>query len=252
MNQVYQAGLWGVVSGSALILGAAVGYGVNVPRRVVASVMAFGAGVLLSAIAFELMDEAYQRAGLAPAVAGFLMGAAVYTAANRVLAEWGAKHRKRSHIQPAAANEEDASGAAIAVGALLDGVPESIVLGLSILHGGAVSVATLVAIFLSNLPEGLSSSAGMRRAGRSARYIFGMWISIALLTAVGSIVGYAVFGRFSPSVVAATTVAAGAMLAMIADTMMPEAHAETHDFAGLITVAGFLVSFALSKSVGGA
>ncbi len=251
MNQVYQAGLWGGVSGAALVVGAGVGYWANVPRRVVAGVMAFGAGVLLSAIAFELMDHAYQQAGLVPTALGFLVGAAVYTLANRMLASWGAKHRKRSRMPTTEPTDTQGTGVAIAVGALLDGIPESIVLGLSVLHGGAVSMATLVAIFLSNLPEGLSSSAGLRRAGRAATYIFGMWISIALATAVASVVGYTVFGSFSaPTVAATTTVAAGAMLAMVADTMMPEAFAETHDFAGLITVAGFLVSFALSKLAG--
>lgn len=251
MNPVAQAALWGWVSGGALLIGAACGYWVRVPRRGIAGVMAFGAGVLLSVIAFELADHAYQRAGLMPVTLGFVAGAIVYTAANRLLAYWGAKHRKRSRLQTSVSSDRAASGLALAVGALLDGIPESIVLGLSLRHGAAVSVATLVAIFLSNLPEGLSSAAGMRHAGRPAKSVFGTWIAIAFSTGIAAVLGYSVFGSFSPSIVAATTtVAAGAMLAMIADTMMPEAFAEAHDFAGLITVAGFLVSFALSKLVG--
>ena len=133
--------------------------------------------------------------------------------------------------------DQGGSGLAIAVGALLDGVPESIAIGLSILHGGAVSVATVAAIFLSNLPEGLSSSAGMRRSGRSATYVFGVWLVIAIACGLSSLVGYTVFDSFSPFVVGATTaVAAGAMLTMIVDTMIPEAFAETHNWAGLIAV----------------
>lgn len=140
---------------------------------------------------------------------------------------------------------------AIAVGALIDGIPESIAIGLSILHGGAVSVATVAAIFLSNLPEGLSSSAGMRRAGRSAAYVFGVWTTIAVACGLASLAGYAVFDAFSPFVVAATTaVAAGGMLAMIVDTMIPEAVAETHDWARRFVVLGFLVSFTLTKVAG--
>jgi ZIP family zinc transporter len=116
------------------------------------------------------------------------------------------------------------------------------------IHGGAVSAATLAAIFVSNVPEGLSSSAGMRQAGRSARYVFGLWIGIALLSGGAALAGYTVFSRFSPAIIAASTAtAAGAILAMLADTMIPEAFAETHDLAGLITVLGFLTSFLVTK-----
>jgi ZIP family zinc transporter len=152
--------------------------------------------------------------------------------------------------QPTAA-QDAGSGMAIAVGALLDGVPESIVIGLSMLGGHGVSFVAVVAIFLSNLPEALSSAAGMKRAGRSAGFIFGIWGGIALASGVAALLGYAVFSDSSPEVVAATmAVAAGAVLAMLVDTMIPEAFEQTHDFAGLITVAGFLAAFALSKSAG--
>ena len=137
---------------------------------------------------------------------------------------------------------------AIAIGALLDGIPESIVIGLSMLKGGTVSMVTVVAIFLSNIPEGLSSAAGMKKAGRSATYIFGIWGSIALASGVAALVGYHVFQGFSPEVVAATTaIAAGAILAMLVDTMIPEAFEVAQTLAGLVTVAGFLTAFMLSK-----
>lgn len=229
-------------------MGAAVAYFARVPTRLIAAIMAFGSGVLISALAFELMDEAYRRGGFTGTAIGFLAGAAVYTAANWVLARQGAKHRKRSGGQQPSETENSGSGLAIAVGALLDGIPESIVIGLSLLHGGAVSVAAVVAIFLSNLPEGLSSAAGMKKAGRPKGYIFGVWGGIAVVSGIAALLGYAVFRHFSAAVVAATTaVAAGAILAMLVDTMIPEAFEEAHDFAGLITVAGFLASFALSK-----
>jgi ZIP family zinc transporter len=137
---------------------------------------------------------------------------------------------------------------AIAIGALLDGLPESIVIGLSLLAGGAVSFVAVIAVFLSNVPEGLSSAAGMKKAGRSAGYVFGVWTAIAVLSGIAAWVGCAVFKDFSASVVAGTTaVAAGAILAMLADTMIPEAFENAHDASGLITVAGFLASFMLSK-----
>lgn len=243
-----QAGFWGCVAGAALLLGAAAGYWMRVPQRLIAAIMAFGSGVLISALSFDLMDEAFRQGGFNATAIGFLGGAIVFTAANRVLASFGAKHRKRSSGRQA----DEGNGLALALGALMDGIPESIVIGLSLLKGGAVSTVTVAAIFLSNIPEGLSSAAGMKRAGRSVGYIFGIWGGIALASGAAALVGYTVFQRFSPAVVAATTaVAAGAILAMLVDTMIPEAFEEAHDYAGLITVAGFLAAFALSK-LGGA
>jgi hypothetical protein len=129
-----------------------------------------------------------------------------------------------------------------------DGIPESIVISLSMLQGGTVSTVAVIAVFLSNLPEGLSSATGMRKAGRSASYIFGVWGGIAAVSGIAALLGYALFGQFSPNIVAATTaVAAGAILAMLADTMIPEAFELAHNFAGLITVIGFLVAFVLTK-----
>jgi ZIP family zinc transporter len=242
------AGVWGLVAGSALLIGASVGYYLRVSQRLVAGVMAFGSGVLISALSFELMDEAYKRGGFGSTAAGFLGGAAVYTGANWVLAHYGARHRKRSGGEQPSEQQKSGSGLAIAVGSLLDGIPESIVIGLSMLGGGAVSWVAVTAIFLSNIPEGLSSSAGMRKAGRSAGYVFGVWGGIAAVCGISFLLGYAVFAGFGPQVVAATTaVAAGAILAMLADTMIPEAFEETHTAAGLITVTGFLTAFYLSK-----
>jgi ZIP family zinc transporter len=241
-----QAALWGLIAGSALLLGALAGYFLALPQRLIAAVMAFGSGVLIAALAFELMDEANRLGGFAATAAGFLAGAVAFTAANWLLALSGARHRKRSgERHPAAA---EGAGAAIAIGALIDGIPESIVMGVSLIEGEQISLVIVAAVFLSNIPEGLSSAAGMRHAGRSGRYVFALWGGIALICGVASWLGFTAFSGFPPPVIAAVmAVAAGAVLAMLVDTMIPEAFAEAHDFAGLITVLGFLVSFALSR-----
>jgi ZIP family zinc transporter len=242
------AGLWGFVAGAALLIGAAIAYFWSVPPRWIAGVSAFGAGVLISALSFELMDEAYRRGGFISTAVGFLAGALIFTLANWALSRHGAKHRKRSGELHPSESAHAGSGLAIAIGALIDGVPESIVIGLSLLHGGAVSFVAVIAIFISNVPEGLSSSAGMKKAGRSATYIFSVWTTIAVVSGLAALAGYTIFEHFPPTVIGATTaVAAGAILAMLVDTMIPEAFEGAHNFAGIITVSGFLISFMLSK-----
>nr|WP_228532588.1 ZIP family metal transporter [Micromonospora sp. ANENR4] len=231
------------------MIGAAVGFFARVPRRMTASVMAFGAGVLLSAVSFELIDEAHEQGGLRPVVIGAAIGALAYTGANVLLARHGARHRKRSGDEQPSEQEQPGSGTAIAVGALLDGVPESVVIGASLLAGGPVSLVTVIAVFLSNVPEGLSSAAGMRQAGRTRRYVFGLWTAIALISGAAALAGYTLLGGAPPEVLATiTALAAGAILAMITDTMVPEAFADAHLLVGLITVLGFLVAFALSHA----
>jgi zinc transporter, ZIP family len=243
-----QAGLWGVLAGGALVVGALIAWFVKVPRSVVASVMAFGAGVLISALAFDLVAEAESKGGLTPTLIGFLGGAVVYVVANVALSAKGARHRKRSEDQQPSEDEQSGSGTAIAIGALLDGVPESIVLGLTLLAGQGIGVPVLAAVFISNLPEGLSSAAGMKRAGRQATYVFGVWCGIALISGAAGALGVLLLDGASPAVVAAiTAVAAGAILAMVADTMIPEAFERTHLYAGLVATVGFALSFALEQ-----
>jgi ZIP family zinc transporter len=244
-----QAGGWGLLAGSALLVGAAVGYLARIPQRVVASVMAFGAGVLLSAVSFELISEAHAQGGMLATSVGAVSGALLFTGCNMVLARRGARHRKRSGGHQPSEDEHSGSGKAIALGALLDGVPESMVIGTSVLGGGAVSTVTVAAVFISNVPEGLSSAAGMRRAARPARYVFGLWGGIAVVAGLAAVAGSTLLGGLPPAGLAGLTgLAAGAILAMVADTMIPEAFENAHLAIGVVLVAGFLIAFGLSHA----
>ncbi|MFC7402996.1 ZIP family metal transporter [Citricoccus sp. GCM10030269] len=238
------AGGAGLFAGAALLLGSAVGWIVHVPRTVVAAVMAFGSGVLISALTFELVQEPLDVGGLPATVSGFAVGSVTYVGLNIALARFGARHRKRSGNQPS--SSESGSGGAIAVGALLDGIPESMVLGLSVLAGGGVSVPMFAAVFISNVPEGLSSAAGWKRTGRGPGYIFSVWGSIAVASGLAALAGYLLLDGAPPSTLAfVNALAAGAILAMITDTMIPEAFESAALYSGLLATFGFLAAFCL-------
>ena len=231
----------GALAGGALLVGALIAWFVDVPRRVVATIMAFGSGVLISALAFDLVEEAADEGGFWPAMAGFLAGAVVYVGANLLLDILNARNRRGSGDSPG-------TGTGIAVGALLDGVPETAVLGLSMVAGGQVSIPVLIAIVISNLPEGLASTAELKADGRSARYVFALWIGIAVACALSSLGGFVLLDGVSEEATAfVTAIAAGAILAMITDTMIPEAFRDAKAFTGLIATVGFFVSFGVHQ-----
>ncbi|QPC44876.1 ZIP family zinc transporter [Kaustia mangrovi] len=239
---------WGLAAGSALLIGALVGWYATPGKRTTAAIMAFGSGVLISAVAFDLMDEARLSGGMVPTSLGFLAGALAFTVGTLLLGRLGGRHRKRSGRQQDPSGQ---AGIAIALGSLLDGIPEAMVIGLSLLEGEGVALATVAAIFLSNLPEGLSSAAGMKATGRGRGYVFGVWGGVTLICGLAALAGFSLFEGADPRLVALTqAIAGGAIIAMIADTMIPEAFGETHSATGLITALGFLVAFSLSHMLG--
>jgi len=245
---MWEAAFWGFVGGFALIVGAVVGLTVRTPSRVIGLVMGFGAGVLISAVAFDLTEEAFEAAGAVPVVVGLVAGALTFYAGDWVIDRKGGEGRKRS---PSDGGEGDEGSAnAIVLGAMLDGVPESVAIGVTLLEGGTVGVAVVTAVFLSNVPESLSSAAGLRHR-HSRRWVLGLWAGVAVLSAASAAAGYGLLGGAPPATVAVVQAfAGGAIITMLADTMMPEAFKETNrsKTVGLVTCVGFILAFLLSHA----
>jgi zinc transporter, ZIP family len=238
---VLEAFLWGAVGASALLVGALIAYLTPPSPKVVAIVMALGSGLLIGSVSFELIDEALLSADVG--LVGFctLIGAGTFTAGNWVLTKTGGGDRK-----DADGAQESGSSLAIVFGSVLDGVPESFVLGLTVLQGG-VSVALLSGVLLSNLPEGMSSSAGLRAAGWPRSRVVWMWLAVIAVAALSAAAGYAMLDPASGRTGAvAQGFAAGALLAMIADTMLPEAYEVEGVVTGSLVAIGFAVSLMLS------
>jgi zinc transporter, ZIP family len=240
---VVEAFFWGAIGAAALLIGALIAYFLNPSRQVIAVVMAIGTGLLIGSVSFELVDDALENQAVAGVASMVLLGALVFTAGNWLLDRYGGATRK----DPTGA-QSDASPLAIVLGSVLDGIPESFVLGLTVLQGG-VSLALLVGIALSNLQEGMSSSSGLKRAGWSRRRVVLMWLAVIAVSAISAAAGYAVLGPAGARTGALIEAfAAGALLAMLADTLLPEAYKVEKVFTGPLVVIGFAISLGLSSA----
>jgi ZIP family zinc transporter len=231
--------LWGGLAASSLLIGYLLAER-RLSNRTIGLIMGFGAGALISAIAYELVPES-AIGGWAMALA-FVLGALVFFSGDWLVDHWGGKHRKTI-----AGKQEEGSGAAIFIGTLLDSIPESLVLGIGLALGGSISVAFLAAVFVSNLPEGVAGTVNLAAAGHSRRNVLWMWVVMVLVSAASSVLGYGII-QWVPTadgdVVQAF--AAGAMLTMLADAMIPEAYEHGGKLVGLFTVLGFAVAAGLS------
>jgi ZIP family zinc transporter len=202
--------------------------------------MAFGSGVLLSAVSFELVEEAANTATtLRSTFLGLFAGAVVFTAGDIVISTLGYSARKDIDGSP-----QSAGGLTIVFGTLLDGIPESAVLGLTLLQTNEVGAAMLVAVFVSNVPEAIAATVGLRSGGWSRPMVAGLWGTIAVASAISAAAGYALLDGASADTLAFTfAFAGGAMLTMLATSMMPEAFEHAGRAVGLVTVLGFAVAF---------
>jgi ZIP family zinc transporter len=224
--------VWGALAASSLVIGALLGLARAWPDRWIGLVLAFGAGALISAVSYELAEEGIGVGGAVPVAIGLAVGALTYWALDRRLE----------------ARSGSSAGTALALGAFLDGIPEQLVLGIGIATGGGVSIALLVAIFVSNLPEAIGSATAMREAKRKPAQIRRLWIAVAAVCLLATVAGYAIADSAPGELQGGIDgFAAGALLVMLIDSMVPEATGKAGNVAGLLTTLGFAVAAGLSS-----
>lgn len=241
-----EAFLWGILASSGLLVGTILAYTVKINRRVLGLIMAFGVGVLISAVAHQLIVEAFEiHADNLVITAGLLTGALVFFAGDTLIDKFGGGHRKRPHHK-----HQDGSGLAILLGTVLDGIPESLIIGLSLGSGGPVSIAMVIAVFISNMPEAIASTTSLRASGWKARSIVGLWLAVVMVAGLSALAGYLLFSSVHESLHAfVLAFSGGAILTMLSDTMMPEAYKDSGKTVGLLTTLGFGLAFAVSTLV---
>ncbi|HET6590539.1 MAG TPA: hypothetical protein VFG45_10290 [Candidatus Nitrosocosmicus sp.] len=247
--------VFGFIASIPLLIGSVFAMFVKFPKHIVASIIAFGSGVLIAALSFSLMQEAFEQSqSLISVILGFLFGGVSYTVANYLLikrSKGELRKRKKAHGDVAGGGKE-ATGIALLVGSIMDNIPENMALGISLVTGGVVNVVLIAAIFISNFPEGLASSAGMLQNGKSRKHVIGLWSVAVIIGTASTAIGYSILSKADPSIVSiAISFAAGAILVMLAESMMPEAYEEGGMKIGIATMIGFGIAFILQKISGG-
>lgn len=230
------AGAWAFIGASSLILGALIALTGRLNGKPLELLIGFGGGALVSALAYDLFGEAVEASATGLSVAiGFVAGAVTYYVGDKII-----------DGMPGGQAADDGGGLPLLLGAVLDGIPESIVLGLTLVAGGP-SIAILVAIFISNVPESVASSTKMLESGRKSAWIIGVWTLVACVSALAAAIGYGLLATSSGDVIALIDAfAAGAILTLLANDLFPAAHAESNRLVGLAVAAGFAVAALLS------
>jgi zinc transporter, ZIP family len=233
------------INGLSLIFGSVSGIFLKLKQRTIAAFMAFGVGVLICAITFGLMEEAFQHGGFDAVIIGFILGGAVFIGGDYLIHKMGGrKHRRK----PLMKQTGDTNGAVIVLGSVLDGIPESIALGVALFSSQGTGVLMLTAIFLSNFPESISSVGGLTKEGFSKRKIFLMWLSVGIVMAITTFFSFTFLHGINPNTIGIfEAFAAGAILGMLADGMMPEAYEEGGFSIAALTILGFITAFVISR-----
>ncbi len=238
-----EAALWSLVASSSLLVGGLIVIRWDMSLRTIGLVMGFGAGVLIAVLSVDLAVDAFERSNGIVVAAGVLAGGLTFYAGDVVLDRMGAGDRKSM-----GGGQAEGNPLAIVLGIVLDGIPESAAIGVTLIEGDKIGVAFVFAVFLSNLPESLSASSGLRKAGHSTGWILGLWILVAAVCALATLLAFALLDDSQQNLIALTlSFAAGAILAMLASTMMPEAFQHAGRAAALVTVAGFALGFAITE-----
>jgi ZIP family zinc transporter len=233
---------WGALAASSLVIGAYVAFARKWSDVQVGSVLAFGAGALISAVSFELVEEGAVTGGLGATAIGLGFGAMTYYLADGAIARRHSGGRGKQGRK-----QSSSSGTALALGAFLDGIPEQMVLGIGLAAGEGISVGLIVAIFVSNLPEAVGSATEMHAAGRSRESVLRLWLAVAVICLIATLIGYGIADVASDELRAGINgFAGGALLVMLIDSMIPDARKQAGRAAGLITVLGFAVAVALA------
>ncbi|MFD2045388.1 ZIP family metal transporter [Ornithinibacillus salinisoli] len=245
---MWYAIMWGTIAASATLLGALLVLKFAIPKRVIAFIMALGTGALIGATTYELLEDAVKFSGFREIAIGFLGGALIFTILDIVVTRTGGHKRKRSERgNDNSSNKEDKSGSGLGIfiGTVMDTLPESAMIGMSLFSGGSVSLALVISIFISNLPEGISSTVGLQKSGYSKKKIIFLWALVVFFSALSSW-GGALLESASDSIKAIMSAfAGGAIIAMVASTMMPEAYKEGGPTVGFITAIGLFISLFL-------
>jgi ZIP family zinc transporter len=240
---VIGAALWSLVASSSLVVGALLAIRYDLAQRTIGLVMGFGAGVLIAVLSVDLAIDAFERSSSLVVAGGLLAGGVTFYAGDLLLDRFGGENRKSMEGE-----QSEGNPLAIVLGVVLDGIPESAAIGVALIEGEAIGVAFVVAVFLSNLPESLSASRGLRKAGRSAGWIIRLWLLVAVVCALAAMLAFGLLDESRQGLIAFTLAfAAGAILAMLADTMMPEAFEHAGRAVALVTVLGFALGFALTE-----
>ncbi|HMA27692.1 MAG: ZIP family metal transporter [Solirubrobacterales bacterium] len=237
---------WGLLGASSLLIGAVLGLTLRIPSRLVGLILGFGAGTLISAVAFELTDEAFQLGGADAVAIGLAIGALTYFAGDAAIESRGGERRMSPSRRREGQTSQADAASALLLGAVLDGIPESAVIGISLLGGGGVSATVLAAVVISNLPESIASSRGMREEGIGTRHVLITWVVVLLISGASAAAGYGLLqGAGGNTVALLEAFAGGAVLMMLVDTMIPESQ-QGGRAVGLATVLGFSLAYLLS------
>lgn len=237
---MWNALFWGTFAASATMFGAILALKITIPKRIIGYIMALGTGALIGATAYELLEGSLEISGFKEVAIGFLGGALTFTILDYLISHKGGQQRKGTDR-----NEEDGktSGMGIFIGSVMDTIPETALIGMSLIGGGKVSLALFVSVFISNIPEGLSSTVGLRKSGFSQKKILVMWAFVVFFSALSALAGATLLDNASDSIKAIVSCfAGGAIIAMVASTMMPEAYKEGGPTVGFVTSIGVFIA----------